>query len=287
MTLGHRPHQRGLTPGALDRVDAGAGSEQGAHAVRGAGPGRGHHRGLALRQLYVRVRAGREQTLDHRRAAVLGREPQRGRAELVGRVDAGPCPYQQRGNALIVPECGPVQGGGAVGLTLVDVGALLQQAPDRLGVLRPGGGYEGKAGGVGAGREGRGNQSQTSSQHDEAADLHHRPICGAVRAHRESLLDQDRVMGLRCGNPSLCHRVMLPQVPSTVEPPSRIVRRAAPRRLPGTPAVLVSHTAHKPLAPCRPIDTHTESGNTIVSRRAGGNCQRRSLLSIRRWVGIS
>ena len=184
VTLRHRPHQRGLAARPLGRVHVGPGGDEGPHAVRGAGPGRGHDRRLALRQRRVRVRAGREEPLDHRRAAVLGREPEGGRAELVGGVDGGPLREQQPRDGQIVAERGPVQGGGAVRLTLADVGASLQQTLDRAGVRGPRGGNQREPVGVGAGRGG--GRDEQCAQSGEGAEPRHRAARGDVRAHRDS-----------------------------------------------------------------------------------------------------
>ena len=135
VSLGHRPHQRGLSAGAFVRVDVGAMRRQQPDGVRVAGAGSRHDRRLAVAQRDVGVGAGVEQARHHAGAAVAGGEPERRRSQLVGGVDVGAGVDQQRGDLVVVPIGRPMQRGGAVGLCRVDVGAGVEERPDRAGVL--------------------------------------------------------------------------------------------------------------------------------------------------------
>ena len=137
VSLGHRPHQRGLPARAFPRVDAGPVRQQLPDGVRAAGARSRHDGRLAVAQRRVGVGARVEQARHHAGAAVVGGEPQRRRAQLVGGVGVGAGVDQERGGLVVVPIGRPVQGGGAVGLRGVDVGSARDERPDRGRVLGP------------------------------------------------------------------------------------------------------------------------------------------------------
>ena len=106
---------------ALPCVDVGAAADERGHRPRVAGARAGHQHGLAVQQRRVRVGAGVEQPLDHRRAAVGAGQMQRRRAAIVGGARARAGADQQIGDREIVAVRRPVQCGRAVAGRRVDV----------------------------------------------------------------------------------------------------------------------------------------------------------------------
>ena len=88
VVLGHRPHERRLPAGAAP-IEVGAGPRELLCNVRAPGPGRNHDRRLAAQQGEVRIGPRRQQRANHAGAAVLAPRPERGRPEVVRRVDRG------------------------------------------------------------------------------------------------------------------------------------------------------------------------------------------------------
>ncbi len=80
----------------------------------------------------VWIGTGFQESVDHRRAAVQSGEKQGRRTVAVGGVDLGACGDQEVCCFQVGPVRGPMQGGGAVGLRLVDVGLSLNQGTERL-----------------------------------------------------------------------------------------------------------------------------------------------------------
>jgi hypothetical protein len=132
---GRREHQRRLPVRGLRRVGLGAGVEQrgddlgvargrGQHERRGAGGGGRFDRRTAL-----------QQRRHHRRAPVLGGQVQRGEAADPGRgprVGAGD--QQHLGDFGLALQRRPVQGGHAVALRGIGIGAALEQLAHGSGV---------------------------------------------------------------------------------------------------------------------------------------------------------
>ena len=128
------PHQRRLLLPAFLGVDVGAVRQQHLHGVDLAGAGRRHQRRLAFRQRRVRIRAGLEQLLDHRRVAVDGGGIQRRHAVAIRGLDVGSRANQQLRRGRIVTVRRPVQRRRPVGLADVHRARLLQERADRRGV---------------------------------------------------------------------------------------------------------------------------------------------------------
>ena len=76
------------------------------------------------------VRSGTEQRVEHARAAVGGRQRERGHAVLVGGIDVGARRDQRLGQGHVIPVRRPLQGRGAVRLWPVHVGSLFEQGFD-------------------------------------------------------------------------------------------------------------------------------------------------------------
>ena len=153
VVLGHRPHQGGGAAPRLGAVHVGAAVEQQPDGVGPAGAGGHHERGVAVgAEGGVGVEPGVEKALDHRGAAVDGGEPHRGGAGVVRGVEGRSRANQQTRGLVVVPPRRPVQGGGAVHLRRVHLGARLDQPANLVRVSGHGrvGHFAGR-GGAGSG----------------------------------------------------------------------------------------------------------------------------------------
>ena len=83
----------------------------------------------------IRVNAGFQQRLNHRRASVHSRKEHRRRSCAVRRLRHRSGPDQSAGHFQIIPSRGPVQGRRTVGLWSVDVRFLLKEGAQRFTVL--------------------------------------------------------------------------------------------------------------------------------------------------------
>ena len=130
-----REHQRRLAFGGVFRVDVRAVFHQRGDRLRVAGRRGNHQRGGAVGRRRFRIGAGGQQRRHHRGMTALGREIQRrvaAQARRGAQVGAGVDQHlRQVGVAF---HGGPMQGGGAVALGLVDVEPLLEQCAHGFGV---------------------------------------------------------------------------------------------------------------------------------------------------------
>ena len=134
VVLGGGPHQRGLAPPGIHRIDVGPAGQQRPDRGDAAGTRAGEDRRLpGRRQMRIRVRV--QQARDHGGGGVGAGERERGGSVPVDGVGlrAG---VEQQGRQLGVAAIGrPVQRGGAVDLRGIHVDAFpLQQARDRRAV---------------------------------------------------------------------------------------------------------------------------------------------------------
>ena len=125
------PHERGLSLCAFPRVHVGAVGEQRPYRGDVALAGGDHQRCAAGVRRDVRVGARLQQFRDHCRAAARRRDPERGDAQIVRRVHGRAGPDQQVRRVEVVQVGGPMEGGGAVALPCIHVGAPAEERAQR------------------------------------------------------------------------------------------------------------------------------------------------------------
>ena len=115
-------------------VYVGASRQQSAHGTNVTSPRASHQRRLAVQQCRVRIRAGREQLLDHDRAAIHAGQVDRGDPGVVGRADPRTRVNQRVCHAHVVEVDRPMEGRRAVPLRRIDVDVLREQGAHRIGI---------------------------------------------------------------------------------------------------------------------------------------------------------
>ncbi len=135
-----REHERRLAARVLFGVRIGTGIEQHLDRVGLAGRGGEHQRGRPVGRRDLRIRAGFDERVEQRRAAVLARQNERRVAAQPGRgLHVGAGVEQHLGELGVALTRRPMQRRHAVAFSGVDVHALFQERAHRLAIAGLGG----------------------------------------------------------------------------------------------------------------------------------------------------
>ena len=130
MTLVRGLHQRAGTSRAFNGIHIGAAFYQCMHGIDATRARGQHQRTAAERQLFVGIGTALEQGFNHGGIAARRCEPQRRGPIMVRQARFGASLQQQLGQFCVAAIGGPLQGGGAIGLLRIHVGAAFQQTLD-------------------------------------------------------------------------------------------------------------------------------------------------------------